>query len=140
MKKYEAVLSIDFDKTIVDSDFPTIHALRENARDMINLLYDEDFYIIINTCRSGPHEKDCKDFLDDHDIKYHQINQNCPLLCDFYDCDSRKISADIYIDDKDINAILNPKYLDWIYLYNSIQRIVYGSNFKSSLSQCYEQI
>ena len=33
-------------------------------------------------------------------IKYHYFNENFPHLIDRYGGDTRKISADIYIDDK----------------------------------------
>lgn len=94
------ILSIDFDGTICERNYPEVGEFREDAAYYMMKLYDDCHVIIINTCRSGKYEGMAQDFLDENGIRYHYINSNLPELITQYGQDCRKISADIYIDDK----------------------------------------
>jgi hypothetical protein len=102
--KNQVVLSVDFDGTICEVDYPSIGRERKGAKEYINKLYDEGYCIVINTCRSDDGEfmaaAIAKQFLHLRGIKYHYFNENAEFLIKMYGCDTRKISADIYIDDK----------------------------------------
>ena len=93
-------VSIDFDDTIADEAFPKVGDLKKDADKYINMMYDLGFNIIINTCRADHFQQHAEDFLKEKGIKYHQINCNLPQSVDYYKQDCRKISADVYIDDK----------------------------------------
>jgi hypothetical protein len=110
------VLAIDFDGTIATLSFPEVGILRYGADTVIRKLYNEGHYIIINTCRSGKMEGLAEDFLKEHDIPYHYINSNLPVLILQFKQDCRKISADYYIDDKCLLGL--PR---WDEIYNIIQ-------------------
>jgi hypothetical protein len=58
-----------------------------------------------------------QDFLDDHGIPYHYINTNDPELIKLYKQDCRKLSADLYIDDKCLMGLPDT----WEEIYNIIQ-------------------
>jgi hydroxymethylpyrimidine pyrophosphatase-like HAD family hydrolase len=94
------ILSIDFDGTICEQSFPEVGALRKNADKYIRKLYEDGHEIIINTCRTGKYEGMAQDFLDANNIPYYYINSNLPEVISKYKQDCRKISADVYIDDK----------------------------------------
>jgi len=98
-------LSIDFDDTIVENAYPNIGLLRKDAKKIVNKLYSEGYYIIINTCRAGKYELQAELFLFQQGINFHRINENSPASRLFFDPDCRKISADFYIDDKNINGL-----------------------------------
>lgn len=110
-------IAIDFDGTICEHSFPEVGKLKLHADVYINRLYDEGHKIIINTCRSGKYEGMAQDFLDENKISYHYINSNLPELIRHYGQDCRKISADVYIDDKCLMGL--PK--TWEEIYNLIQ-------------------
>jgi hypothetical protein len=97
-----ATLSVDFDGTIVEDAYPYIGELKPNAKEVITGLFENGHDIIINTCRAGTYEADVYQFLDDWDIPYNYINCNLPEKVEHYGMDCRKISADVYIDDKNI--------------------------------------
>jgi hypothetical protein len=99
------VLAIDFDDTIVTTEWPEIKGLRKGAKEVINQLYQDGHQIIIWTCRTDKTQDEAEKFLVANGIMYHRINQNCPILCDKFGNDSRKIGADLYIDDKGILGI-----------------------------------
>ena len=100
----QVVLAVDFDGTICEVDYPSIGRERKGAKEYINKLYDEGYTIVINTCRTNDGafkaESIAKQFLEIRGIKYHYFNENPEFLIKMYGCDTRKISADVYIDDK----------------------------------------
>lgn len=111
------VLAIDFDETIVFNEpFPNIKGVLPKADYYINKLYEEGYYIIINTCRYGQHEHEAVEYLKLNSIPFHLINAHHPDLITFYGNDTRKISADIYIDDKNLDALP-----DWEGIYLKIK-------------------
>lgn len=110
-------LSIDFDKTLVYSDYPEILGLKPNALSVLNKLYNEEYRIIINTCRAGVQQVNAEYFLLSNRIPYHKINENLDEDIEFYGMDCRKISADIYIDDKQLGGIPD----DWNEIYDLIK-------------------
>lgn len=109
---------IDADGTIWYNKYPEIGELKPNAKEIINKLYSEGHDIIINTCRAGIHEANCYYALEKFGIKYHYINSNLPKDIEFFKQDCRKISADLYIDDKQLGGIPN----DWNEIYEIIQQ------------------
>lgn len=131
---HKAVLAIDFDKTIAHTEYPKIHHLHDNAKDVINRLYDQYFYIIIWTCRSGSYVDDVATYLKNHNINYHLINEQHPYLKYRFNNDTRKISADIYIDDKDIHAQHNPNFPDFLTIEDQITQIVERPTFNTILN------
>lgn len=100
-----AIISIDYDDTIVVADYPNTGKIKPFAALVINTLFEEGHTIIINTCRTEEHEWLAGKYLDDCGVKYHHINENHPDNIAMYDSDSRKIYADVYIDDKQLGGL-----------------------------------
>jgi predicted mannosyl-3-phosphoglycerate phosphatase (HAD superfamily) len=96
------VIAIDFDGTIVEESYPQLGKLRKGAKKYINKLYDDGHIIIINTCRSGVHQNAAFKMLIGLDVSFDLMNENHPSVIAQYHNDSRKISADLYIDDKNL--------------------------------------
>ncbi len=99
------VIAVDFDLTICDSDYPTCGPAIKGAKKYINKLYDEGFAIIINTCRTQEAEGAATRWLNDHGIKYDYLNCNAPWRIESFGMDCRKISADVYVDDKQVGGL-----------------------------------
>ena len=99
------IISIDYDDTIVHAAYPEVGFIKPHAAEVINRLYDAGHHIIIWTCRSGDHEQMAAMYLHDMGVKFHHINENHPDNIAQYDSDSRKIFADIYIDDKQLGGL-----------------------------------
>lgn len=111
MKKL--IISIDFDGTIVRDRYPLIGEPYPDAVNTIRTLYTYGHYIIINTCRVGRYFDQMKSFLREWQIPYDTINENNPDRIKKYGGDCRKISADIYIDDKAYPLVHSPGKIDW---------------------------
>lgn len=116
MPKFPPILAIDFDGTIVTHAYPEIGELQKNAVEAIRNLHAKGYYIIIWTCRFGQHQDNVERFLQSHGIPYDEINEHHPDVRDFYKNDTRKISADIYIDDRQLGGLPD----DWF----TIERLV----------------
>ena len=102
---HKAILSIDFDGTICTHTYPECGTLIDGAKEVINKLYDEGFGIIIWTCRMDKPAESAKQFLLDNGVKYHKFNEHMDYLIEHYGNNTRKIFADIYIDDKNLGGL-----------------------------------
>lgn len=119
MNNRPIILAIDFDNTIVDvREFPHIHGFRKGAKQYINKLYEEGYYVIIWTCRTDnatcTDNSDAVRFLKENGVKFHLVNDNHYALQNHFGNNCRKISADIYVDDKGLWPF---NILNWFWLY-----------------------
>lgn len=111
------ILAIDFDETIaINSPFPKLVGIKRQADYYIRKLVEEGYYIIIWSCRSDGDAEDAKEFLTTHNIPYHQFNEQHPSCIEYYNNDTRKVAADLYIDDKCLMGLP-----DWEEIYNIIK-------------------
>ena len=103
------VIAVDFDGCLCKNAWPDIgEANLEIIHELIRR-QAEGAKIILWTCR-------CYGMLDaavmwclNHGLKFDAINANLPELIEAYGNDSRKISADIYIDDRSCH----PESVSW---------------------------
>jgi hypothetical protein len=101
------ILAIDFDGTIVEDRYPEIGPLRPGAKEVINRLWASGRYkIIIWTCRTGAPAIDAECFLQRGSFFYDLFNESCPQnVAEYGGADTRKIYADMYIDDKGLHEL-----------------------------------
>ena len=106
------IIAIDFDGTIVDHEFPNIGPLKPLAKEVINYLHEQGHHIIVWTCRNmtEPENQDWDQapvpavmaFLKANGVHFDSVNENHPSM-GFW-LQSRKIYADIYIDDRNMGG------------------------------------
>lgn len=100
------IIAIDFDGTIVEDRFPAIGQMMPGAKEAINELFHMGYEIIIWTSRTHIRMLEAVEFLAKNGVKYHRINESSPANLRMYNNkDSRKIFADMYIDDRGIHAL-----------------------------------
>lgn len=99
------VIAIDFDKTICDSDYPACGDAIKDAILVIRTLYAVGYGIIINTCRTQQAEAEAISWLKNHGIPFDYVNCNFPYRIQYFGQDCRKISAEYYVDDKNIGGL-----------------------------------
>jgi len=90
------VIAVDFDGTIVEHEFPDIGPLKPGAVDALKAFKKAGHQIVIWTCRKGEEERQLRSFLLEKRIPFDTVNTPVPG----FDLGTRKIYADIYIDDK----------------------------------------
>jgi hydroxymethylpyrimidine pyrophosphatase-like HAD family hydrolase len=106
------IIAIDFDGTIVKDEYPAIGELISGAKETINQFYKDGHHIIIWTCRAEKALRDAVDFLNENGIMFHSANESHPgNVQEYGGLDTRKIYADVYIDDKSLIFIQNWSFI-----------------------------
>ena len=111
-------ISLDCDGTIWEDKYPDVGDLLPMAKETINYWHSRSHTIIINTCRALHYAENAKNYLIANGIKFDFFNENDTKLIQKYGTDTRKISADAYIDDKSRNNLLI-KYMIGTEAYNN---------------------
>lgn len=98
------IIAVDFDGTLCENKWPEIgdpnHELLEYLEDRKRI---DGAKLILNTCREGELLKNAVNWCAGHGLYFDAVNENLPEIIEQYggkDC--RKISADEYIDDKNV--------------------------------------
>lgn len=107
--KYKHI-AIDWDGTIVnDGAYPEAGKFKNNAVDTIRRIIKHGGEVVIWTCRNGyEQEEKIKKKLSTAGIYDFKINQPFDHFTNIYGGDnSRKIFADVYIDDRAIGAVID---------------------------------
>ena len=118
------IIAIDFDGTIAEEIWPGPGPVYPLAKVVINKWYYAGHTIIINTCRSGRHQGHAVDLLGKTGIKFTWVNNNDPKLIDQYGMDCRKISADVYIDNKQLGGLPIMKGSDHVVDWSKIESLM----------------
>jgi hypothetical protein len=96
-------IAVDFDGTIVDHAYPEIGKEKLFAFSTLKELEKMGARLILWTFRSGKELDDAVEYCRKNGIEFYAVNKNYPE--EVYDESiSRKIDADIYIDDKNIGG------------------------------------
>lgn len=98
------IIAIDFDGTIVADNYPQIGVTQPYAADVIRSLHDAGHFIIIWTSRSGSHLMDAVNHLLEHGIPFDRVNAGNPHNERQYGSETRKVYADMYIDDHNLGG------------------------------------
>jgi len=102
--KPSLVIAIDFDGTIVEHRFPFIGKIRPFAFETMEALQVKGHRLILWTHRSGKKLDEAVLFCQTHGIEFYAVNKNFPEEV-WNENDSRKILADIYIDDRNLGGV-----------------------------------
>ena len=109
------IIAIDFDGTIVTDQFPEVGELVAGAKDAINQLYKDGYTIIIWSCRTGSKKAKAIEFLVKQGVKFHYFNESCfENLKQYNFVDTRKVYADLYIDDRMLFKLPTWDEIYWI--------------------------
>lgn len=96
-------IAVDFDGTIVDHEYPGIGKEKLFAFQTLKELEKLGARIILWTFRTGKELDDAVEYCRKNGIEFYAVNKNYPEEI-FNETVSRKINADIYIDDKNIGG------------------------------------
>lgn len=122
MKQYKGIVCVDFDGTIAHSNYPNIGMPVKNSKKYINQLFEDGWYIIVWTCRDDDGNIDkpqtmAVNWLEENGYNIHHVNAHHPLLIQSFGNDTRKIAADIYVDDKNVFGLKS-----WKKIYKQINK------------------
>lgn len=97
-------IAVDFDGTIVEHKFPEIGEEMLFAFDTLKMLQKQNHQLILWTYRWGKYLDDAVEYCKENGIEFYAVNKNHPEEEFFEEKMSRKIDADIYIDDRNIGG------------------------------------
>jgi hypothetical protein len=96
-------IAVDFDGTIVEHEYPLIGKEKLFAFQTLKELEKLGARLILWTFRAGKELDEAVEFCKKNGIEFYAVNKNYPEEI-FDETVSRKIDADIYIDDKNIGG------------------------------------
>ena len=99
------ILAIDFDGTIVEDAYPKIGKPRIFAFETLKRFQEDGHRLILWTYRSGIKLEEAVQFCEDNGINFYAVNKSFPEE-QFDYSKSRKIYADLFIDDRNIGGVL----------------------------------
>lgn len=102
--KPSLIIAIDFDGTIVEHRYPAIGRTRPLAFQTLKALQANGHRLILWSHRAGQKLEDAVSFCRSHGVEFYAVNKNFPEEI-WEGTDSRKILADIYIDDRNLGGL-----------------------------------
>lgn len=106
------IVAIDFDGTLVEDRFPDIGAPIKSMFSLVKALQASNIRVILWTCRDGQNLANAVAYCKSYGVTFDAVNTNIPEVINMYNNDTRKVFADLYIDDKSIPHVQDPLY--WI--------------------------
>lgn len=111
-------IAVDFDGTIVEHKFPRIGNEIPFALDTLKCLYKDGHRLILWTYRSGPLLDEAVKYCKDNGVVLYAVNRSYPEEVFDETCISRKIDADLFIDDRNFGGMP-----DWGVIYQTISSV-----------------
>ncbi len=130
-------IAIDFDGTIVEGKYPEIGKPKLFAFETLKKLQDDGYLLILWTYRHGSKLDDAVEFCKSNGVEFYAINKSYPEEEYVEGEMSRKIDADIFVDDRNIGGMYG-----WGEIYQKItnekletekpKKGLFGKFFKNS--------
>ncbi len=113
ISKKSLIIAIDFDGTVVEDEYPKIGKPMVFAFETLKKLQDDGHRLILWTYRSGRKLKESVEFCKENGVEFYAVNESYDK--EELDGISRKINADIFIDDRNIGG-----FIGWGEVYHKI--------------------
>ncbi|WP_299396167.1 BT0820 family HAD-type phosphatase [uncultured Gelidibacter sp.] len=110
------IIAVDFDGTIVEDRYPGIGKPRIFAFETLKRLQEDGHRLILWTYRYGKSLDEAVAFCKENGITFYAVNSSFPEE-QFDNTKSRKINADLFIDDRNIGGVLG-----WGEIYQMITK------------------
>lgn len=96
---YNRIIAVDFDGTLCTDRYPQIGTANDSLIHRLAECREQGDRIILWTCRVGLRLQEAILFCRARGLEFDAVNENLPEIIRRFGGDSRKIYADIYIDD-----------------------------------------
>jgi hydroxymethylpyrimidine pyrophosphatase-like HAD family hydrolase len=109
-------IAVDFDGTIVDDVYPRIGKPKLFAFETLKMLQRKNYQLILWTYRHGDRLQEAVDFCAENGIEFYAVNKSYPEE-QFNEAESsRKLNADLFIDDRNVGG-----FPGWGEIYQMIE-------------------
>lgn len=99
------IIAIDFDGTLCEDKFPSIGKARLGTISLLKSLQRKGWKTILWTCRNGQHLEDALNWCAERNLKFDAVNTNIAEAIELTGSDTRKVYADIYLDDHNLTDL-----------------------------------
>ncbi|HJC92953.1 MAG TPA: hypothetical protein H9752_01790 [Candidatus Phocaeicola excrementigallinarum] len=125
------LIAVDFDGTIVEHRYPEIGPEIPFAIQTLKMLQKEGHRLVLWSVREGKLLEDAVDFCRERGLEFYSVNSNYTEEQTDHQNFSRKLKADVFIDDRNVGGML-----DW----GSIYRIIhYRIKFADLIADALEE-
>lgn len=110
------IIAVDFDGTIVEHRYPSIGKELPFAIETLRKLTEDGHCIILWTVREGRYLEEAVEFCRSRGLEFYAVNRDYPEEVEHNDNFTRKIKADLWIDDRNLGGLP-----DWGTIYDMIR-------------------
>lgn len=110
------IIAVDFDGTIVTDAYPQIGKPQLFAFETLKRLQNDGHRLILWTYRCGSKLDEAVAFCKDNGMEFYAVNNSFPNE-DYNGKESRKIAADLFIDDRNIGG-----FIGWGEVYQKLTK------------------
>lgn len=108
-------IAVDFDGTIVEHRYPAIGAEIPFAIDTLKRLAADRHKLILWSVREGKLLDEAVEYCKKQGLEFYAVNSNYPEESRRHDTFSRKLQADLFIDDRNLGGLP-----DWGVIYRMV--------------------
>lgn len=105
------IIAVDFDGILCENKFPEIGKPRYDVISMVQQLVDQGHEVILWTVRNGQELEEAVAWCENYGLHFCAVNDQAPSnkaeYAGKYEKESRKVYADVYIDDHNIEYVNN---------------------------------
>lgn len=94
------IIAVDFDGTLCENKWPEIGEANEELIKYLKTCQSEGDKLILWTCRVGEMLENAVKWSGEKGLVFDAVNENLPEIVESFGSDTRKIFANIYIDDR----------------------------------------
>ena len=94
------IIAVDFDGTLCENQYPDIGRPNRAVLRYIKNKRKNGCKIILWTCRKGELLDNAVNWCKDQELEFDAVNENLPEIVEEFGSDTRKIFANMYIDDR----------------------------------------
>ena len=106
------IIAVDFDGILCENNFPDIGKPNYNIISLVRQLIDKGHEVVLWTTRNGEELDKACHWCSDYGLHFCNVNVPAPSnlkeFKDKYPTESRKVYADVYIDDHAIEFMTSP--------------------------------
>ena len=101
----DTIIAVDFDGTLCENCWPDIGEPNYKLIDQLSYYHYSGAKLILWTCREGELLDKAVAWCEERGLFFDAVNDNIPESIEKYGNNCRKVSADIYIDDRSVNPL-----------------------------------
>lgn len=97
---FPQIAAVDFDGLLVENRFPEIGRIRQPIFNAVKRLQERGWKIVLWSCRTDDMLSEAIAFCTNHGLVPDAVNENIKEVQEYFGGDTRKVFANIYIDDR----------------------------------------